>query len=109
MKKIIMVFFIMLCAFSSTEVIAKPSKAEVQKEAGWFCSTNTECMDIISLELESMYFQGLNERDPVTIGTLVNRKSRELANYCEYAPEKKICEEYKSKLMLQYMTGLLDR
>ncbi|ADJ19438.1 valyl tRNA synthetase modifier [Acinetobacter phage 133] len=107
MKKIALALALVLTPFMAAD--AKLSANEVQKEAGWFCSTNRECIDVISLELESMYFQGLNERDPVTIGTLVNRKHRELSGYCEYAPEKKMCEAYKSKLMLQYITGLLDR
>lgn len=109
MKTLKIALAIVTMGAAMTFADAKMSANEVQKEAGWFCSTNRECVDVISLELESMYFQGLNERDPVTIGTLVNRKHRELANYCEYAPEKKMCEAYKAKLMLQYMTGLLDR
>lgn len=92
-----------------TPAIAKPTKNDLTKTAQWFCTNDKECIDIVSLELDSMYQQGLNEKDQATVGTLINRKARTLNNYCTHAPDKKVCEAFKSQLMLKYMSGLLER
>lgn len=89
--------------------ISKTEDVRTTKAANQFCSTNEECVDVVSMELDGMYWQGLNERDPVSIGTLINRKDRSLKSLCEHMSDKKICETYKNQLMLKYMTGLLDR
>ncbi|ADG60037.1 valyl tRNA synthetase modifier [Acinetobacter phage Acj9] len=77
--------------------------------AEFVCLTDKECVDLVSLQLDGMYYEGLNERDPASIGTLINRKARSLRTFCHHAPDKRLCETYKNKLMLKYMTGLLDR
>ncbi|QGT53898.1 valyl tRNA synthetase modifier [Acinetobacter phage vB_AbaM_Konradin] len=80
------------------------------KAASLVCSSNAECIDIVSMQLDGMYFMGLNERDRrASIGTLINRKSRSLDSLCEHAEDKAMCENYKNQLMLKYIIGLLDR
>lgn len=79
------------------------------KTASIFCSNNEECIDVVAMELDAMYYQGVNETNQHTMGTLINRKDRSLADYCNHAKDKKSCETYKNQLMLKYMTGLLDR
>lgn len=90
-------------------VYAAQSETEVTKTAKLFCDANKECVDVVSMELDGMYYQGLNEKKEVTIGTLINRKARSLNSYCEYSKDPKLCESYKNQLMLRYITGLLDR
>lgn len=82
---------------------------DIEKTAKQFCTSNVECVDLITMELEGFYHQGLNEGHDVTIGTHINRKARSLISYCEYSRDKKTCETYKAQLMLKYMNGLLDR
>lgn len=88
---------------------AQSSEKEITKTANLFCNKNKECVDVISMELDGMYYQGLNEKKDVTVGTLINRKARSLNSYCEYSKDVKLCESYKNQLMLRYITGLLDR
>ncbi|EQA7786726.1 hypothetical protein ACX818_001320 [Acinetobacter baumannii] len=88
---------------------ASTEDKRTSKAAGQVCSTNAECIDLVSIQLDGMYFMGLNERDKASIGTLINRKAKTLSSFCDHAEEKKICENYKNQLMLKYITGLLDR
>lgn len=88
-------------------------EARTEKVAKQFCSTNKECNDMIAMELSSQLFQGQNDsRDrSVTIGTHINRKSKQLQSYCVHIPEdnKKLCEQYKNALLLKYINGLLEQ
>lgn len=77
--------------------------------AGVFCLNDKECIDVVAMELDAMYYQGLNESKQNTMGTLINRKHRSLADYCNHSKNEENCEIYKNQLMLKYMTGLLDR
>ena len=81
------------------------------KTANQFCLKNKECVDVVAMELDALYYQGLNEPRSTTIGTLINRKDRSLLDYCQHtgASIKDSCEEYKNQLMLKYIMGLLDR
>lgn len=105
-----MKFLIFVLALGlSFPVLAKESPLDLEKTASQFCVSNKECVDIISMELEGYYLQGLNQGHEVTIGTHINRKARSLVSYCEYSRDKQTCEKYKAQLMLKYMNGLLDR
>ena len=88
---------------------ASTEEKRTDKAAEFVCSTNRECVDLVSMQLDGMYYMGLNETDNVSIGTFINRKSKTLMTFCRHAPDKKVCETYKNQLMLKYMTGLLDR
>lgn len=89
--------------------IASTEEVRSAKTAEFVCYTNKDCVKLVSLQLDSMYNEGLNERDPVTLGTLINRKSKNLSHFCEGSKDKAVCENYKNQLMLKYITGLLDR
>lgn len=94
------------------DAMAKKENVEYNqstKTAGIFCSTNKECIDVVALELDAMYYQGLNETKQHTMGTLINRKDRLMSDYCNHYKDKESCENYKNQLMLKYMTGLLER
>ena len=95
----------LVCLMSSTAF----ASASADKTAINFCDANKECIDIIAMELDGMYRQGLNESKHSTDGVLINRKARALNSYCMYAKNKDLCEQYKNQLMLQYITGLLNR
>ena len=84
---------------------APPNDKTVNK----FCLSDKECIDIVSLELDSLYNQGLNEISSPTVGTLINRKAKSLSDYCTHSDNRRLCESYKNQLMLRYMSGLLDR
>lgn len=102
-----MKFLILIMAAISTIAVASPPSTE--KAANKFCLSDKECIDVVSLELDSLYNQGLNESTPTTVGTLINRKSKSFSTYCDHSPNAKLCEAYKNQLMLRYMAGLLDR
>lgn len=103
MKFLCMTVAILACSVS----FAAPPTTD--KAANKFCLNDKECIDVVSLELDSLYNQGLNEDKPTTVGTLINRKAKTLADYCTHSKNKRLCEVYKNQLMLRYMTGLLDR
>lgn len=98
-----------LIALPTLSVASSVEDLRTTKAAEFVCKTDKECVDLVSLQLDGLYFEGLNERDPASIGTLINRKARDLRSFCDHAPDKRVCETYKNKLMLKYMTGLLDR
>lgn len=99
------------CIITSFSVNAYSAAADNQtsKAANMVCSIDKECSDLVSIQLDGMYYLGLNERDPASIGTLINRKAKSLQTFCEHAEDRKICETYRNQLMLKYITGLLDR
>ncbi len=90
-------------------IAASTTETRTNKTASNVCLNNAECADLVSIQLTGMYYSGLNEPNSVTIGTYINRKSKELHNFCDKASDKKVCESYKNQLMIQYITGLLDR
>lgn len=85
------------------------SEKRTSKAADMVCSKDKECTDLVSIQLDGMYYLGLNERDPVSIGALINRKAKTLQTFCEHAEDRRVCENYRNQLMLKYITGLLDR
>lgn len=89
--------------------VASTEEVRSAKTAEFVCYTNKDCVKFVSMQLDSMYYEGLNEREPVTLGTFINRKSKQLASFCDSSQDKKVCENYKNQLMLKYITGLLDR
>lgn len=88
---------------------ASVEERRTSRAADIVCSSNAECVDIVSIQLDGMYFMGLNERDKVSIGALINRKAKTLSSFCDHTEDKTTCENYKNQLMLKYITGLLDR
>ena len=102
---ILMIALITPVAYAANSVESN----RTDRVASHFCDTKKECVDIISMELESMYYKGHNERDKVSIGTLINRKTREYAGYCTHHVDKELCENYKNQLLLKYISGLLNR
>lgn len=108
------IFIVLLGALlASGSAIAKENDEHRQsnKTAGLFCSTNEDCIDVVAMELDALYFQGLNESHQTTMGTLINRKDRSLKDYCAHTKDKAkdMCELYKNQLMIKYMSGLLNR
>ena len=98
-----------LCACGVAFADLNVEYTQSNKTANIFCFADKECIDVVAMELDAMYYQGLNETKQFTVGTLINRKSRSLKDYCTHAKDKAGCESYKNQLMLKYMTGLLNR
>ena len=109
MKKIILMSIAVILTQLAYGADLTPEYKDSTKTAIVFCSKDKQCVDVVSMELDGMYYQGLNETQKTTIGTLINRKDRELADYCYKAKDKNKCETYRNQLMLKYMTGLLER
>lgn len=87
---------------------AHASDVEVQKATDKLCQQNEACKDIVDMNLKGAYYEGLNERQNVTIGTLINRKSKSLLPLCD-GFDSVVCKEYKDQIMLRYINGLLSR
>ena len=106
---LIAVTFIMASALSNANIDIENKQSS--KTANQFCSQNDECVDVVAMELDALYYQGLNEPRNTSIGTLINRKEKYYIDYCKHSKEKLkySCESYKNQLMLKYITGLLDR
>lgn len=104
--KAVVAMGVLLAPILSTASI---EEKRTDKAAEFVCSTNKECQDIVSMQLDGMYYRGLNENDPASVGTLINRKAKQLKDFCLHSADQKICENYKNQLMLKYVTGLLDR
>lgn len=110
MKKLCLITLGILMISSMTFAIdITPEYKDSTKTANVFCLKDKNCVDVVSMELDGMYYQGLNETQKTTIGTLINRKDREMADYCYKANNKDQCESYRNQLMIKYMTGLLER
>lgn len=109
MKSKFIISILILSMSLATNADLLTEQKHSSKTAQHFCFKNTDCVDIVSMELDSLYHQGLNEPKSTNIGTLINRKEKSFADYCRHAKDKNICETYKNQLMLKYMTGLLDR
>ncbi|AZU98680.1 hypothetical protein ABNavy71_134 [Acinetobacter phage AB-Navy71] len=107
--KLLKLIVILGAVFAPIVTSASIEERRTDKAAGMVCSSNAECIDVVSMQLDGMYFMGLNERDKVSIGALINRKAKELASFCSHAEDRVVCENYKNQLMLKYITGLLDR
>lgn len=100
--KHVLVIFCLL----STTIYA--SDIEVQKASDRLCQQNEACKDIVDMNLKGAYYEGLNEKQNVTIGTLINRKSKSLLPLCD-GFDSSLCKEYKDQIMLRYINGLLSR
>ncbi|CAL1778015.1 valyl tRNA synthetase modifier [Acinetobacter phage vB_AbaM_PhT2-v2] len=107
--KLLKLIVILGAVFAPIVTSASIEERRTDKAAGMVCSSNAECIDVVSMQLDGMYFMGLNERDKVSIGALINRKAKALSSFCSHAEDKDVCENYKNQLMLKYITGLLDR
>lgn len=107
--KQLLIIIAAVCALIAHPVYASTAENRTSKAAEVVCSKDKECTDLVSIQLDGMYFLGLNERDPASIGTLINRKAKTLQTFCEHAEDRRVCENYRNQLMLKYITGLLDR
>lgn len=87
---------------------AQNNDPDVVKIHDKLCGANESCKDIVAINLNGAYYEGLNEKQDVTIGTLINRKSKSLVNLCD-GLDISVCKEYKDQLMLRYIKGLLSR
>jgi hypothetical protein len=104
MKKLALVLGLMI---STGAYASGGSMEESLNIAKSFCSTNTECIDILSLQLDGAYEDGVRaSKSKVDWNVLMNRKTKQLNNLCDKAPDLDICLDYRNRLMEQYMKGL---
>ncbi|QQG32227.1 valyl tRNA synthetase modifier [Citrobacter phage CkP1] len=106
MQKLALVLGLMISvgAYASSE-----SMEESLHIAKSFCSTNIECVDILSLQLDGAYEDGVRaSKSKVDWNVLMNRKTKQLNNLCDKAPKIEICLDYRNRLMEQYMKGLTE-
>lgn len=73
-----------------------------------FCGNNSECIDIISLELDSAYYAGKEDirRKNANPVNLVKNKKKKLSSLCDKAPNEELCLAYKASLLNLYIRGL---
>ena len=105
MKKLIFI----LCMVCSFQAFSSDSNSmhESLRIAKAFCSANPECIDILALELDSAYDDGV--RDSISKSqwsSLINRKAKQLNNLCDKAPNVEVCKTYRDQLILRYIVGL---
>lgn len=75
-----------------------------------FCNTNAECVDILALELDSAFSEGVKDsRSTAQWTSLINRKAKSMKDLCDNAPNENICMMYRDQLMARYMAGLSSK
>ena len=108
MKKLLSRFLVLVLALpiyvsASDDAVM----AENLRIAKTFCLKNTECADVIALELDDSFRKGVNDQDSKRPwNVLVNKQTKTLATLCEKAPKGDLCERYRTKLIERYMAGL---
>ncbi|ASD52047.1 valyl tRNA synthetase modifier [Pseudomonas phage PspYZU05] len=70
-----------------------------------YCTGKTECVDIVSLELDEFYDKGYNDSKTYNWGAAMLRVTAELNSLCATSPDKLLCESYRNELTIQYLTG----
>ena len=97
----------LVLAFSAN---AENSMTDSLRIAKTFCNTNSECVDILALELDSALSDGVKDsRSPAQWTTLINRKAKSMKDLCVNAPNENICLMYRDQLMARYMSGLSSK
>ena len=106
MRKLALVLGLLI---SSGAYASGGSLEESLKIAKSFCATNTECIDILSLQLDGAHEDGVRaSKSKAEWNVLMNRKTKQLNNLCDKAPNVEICLDYRNRLMEQYMKGLTE-
>lgn len=91
-------------------VNAEDSMPDSLRIAQTFCNTNTECVDILALELDSAFNDGVRDSSSsAQWTTLINRKAKSMKDLCVNAPNENICLMYRDQLMARYMSGLSSK
>ncbi|AFU64059.1 valyl-tRNA synthetase modifier [Salmonella phage vB_SenM-AKM_NP4] len=106
MQKIALVLSLLLISGANA---SGDNMEESLKIAKSFCSTNAECIDILSLQLDGAYEDGVRaSKSKSEWNVLINRKTKQLNNLCDKAPNTEICFDYRNRLLEQYMRGLTN-
>lgn len=105
MKKLGLLLFICL-SFGATANY--DSSIEIAKR---YCTTNMECIDIISLELDSAYHAGIRDgkKKNANLGNMIVIKKQKLTNFCDKAPNADLCLSYREELLKLYIKGLAEK
>lgn len=110
MKKLLsglLVATLVLSQYSFAYENADPIMAENLRIAKTFCLANTECADVIALELDDAYRKGIKDQESKRPwNVLVNRQTKELKTLCDNAPKAELCFAYRNSLIERYMAGL---
>lgn len=97
---------LLLLFFVSLGVHANDNSIETAQR---FCAKNQECIDILSMELDSSYQAGLKEGHKNTVNKLISSRRNKLSLFCEGSPVKDMCIAYKDLLLENYIKGLSER
>lgn len=100
---------ILLLLFFVTMGVHANEQDESIKIAKHFCSANQECIDILSLELDSSYEAGLRDGKKGNAGKLITARREKLSSFCIGAPVGDMCIAYRDTLLNNYIKGLSKR
>ncbi|WWS24676.1 hypothetical protein vBKpnAMK4_00492 [Klebsiella phage vB_Kpn_AM_K4] len=90
--------------------IKRESQMRCVSKTDYDLNTNSECVDILALELDSAFSDGVKDsRSPAQWTTLINRKAKSMKDLCVNAPNENICLMYRDQLMARYMSGLSSK
>ncbi|AWD90547.1 valyl tRNA synthetase modifier [Erwinia phage Cronus] len=105
MKKLCLLLSIL---FSVSAANAYDQSLEIAKR---FCSSNLECIDILSLELDSAYHAGQKDggKKNADLNKLVIDKKSRLSTFCAKAPNADLCSAYRDQLLMLYVKGLAEK
>ena len=105
MKKIAFLF-LMLITFSSFAA----TDENVMKIANNICSKDNECVNIIALELDKSYYDGINAKQKAeTLQASITKKENSLSNLCVKAPDRNLCDYYKHELINEFYLGYTEK
>lgn len=107
MKALLSVLFL-LSITASVQSSTDADDLHMNNIADRLCNSNLKCKDIVIINLQGEYREGLNEKRSTSIGTLINNKQNSMKTFCS-GNEDAVCESYKQQLILHYIKGLLSR
>lgn len=110
MKKLLSGFLVITALAVAAPLHAKDVMTENLRIAKVFCLKNTECTDVIALELDDSYRKGEKDKDSKRPwNVLVNKQTKSVSALCDNAPKLELCEAYRIQLIERYMAGLTSK
>lgn len=94
-------------AMPASAKIYDPVMEENLKIARMFCVENSDCVNLLALELDDAYRKGKRQMESARPwNVIVNKQTKDLATLCDTAPKKQVCDIYRMKLLERFIAGL---
>lgn len=70
------------------------------------CNGDSECINVIALELDNSYSDGVNTKNKnIPLDIAMKSKIDNLSGLCDMAPDANLCSYYKNQLLREFYLG----